>query len=169
MRLKVFTCFSCSANAISWCSGLKCKRRASVLNMYTIPLYHILSSSCVHYAIVISFNPVFVWIALSMVAGSGQVMSASIIRSGTKGQPWICRLFSVKWDTFGRFCNFRTTCSIFVNLSTTPQGGLPASLSTHPLSHLSFLVNTLFHSETESKILIIVLVSNSIAFFTHLP
>jgi len=93
---------------------------------YKFPLYLTHPPSSVHSAMVISCNPVFVQIASNILPGSGSISYAYVISLEIEGRPWAGGLSANKRNCSCRFCGFRTTHSIFLNLSSPRQVGLPA-------------------------------------------
>jgi len=115
---------------ISW-------RRVSLSGMYRFSLYRICPSSSVHSATVISWSPLFVRIGSANFPGRGSITYASAITSEIEGRRWMGRLSANKHKSFGRFSGFRTTCSIFFNLSSPPSGrspGLRVKASSFPFN-----------------------------------
>jgi len=131
------------------------RRNSSLSGTDTLPLYLICPSSSVLSATAISCNPLLIRIASSILPGSRSVSYAIGICSEIAGWPWAGRLSANKHNCSGRFCGFRSTCSIFFNLGPCVQGGLLAFLSNHQPSRLIFLVCEQSSSQKRLKILTI--------------
>jgi len=156
------------ANAVSWCSWHMHQCRASLAGTYRLPLYRICPSSSIHLEIVISWGPQFIWIASIILPSCGSATYASAVWSEMEGWPCAGGLPANTHNCSGRFCSFRTTCSIFFNLSSPPQGGLQASLSKLPLFQLNSQVYELFGSQTGlgTQTIVLASVSNGSIFWT---
>jgi len=116
------------AKDVSWWSWIIHRRKASLSGKYILPLYHIRPFSFIHSAIVTSCIPLCVQIASLIFPGSGSVTYASAIRLKIEGWPWVCGLSANKLHRSGKFGSIIASCSIFLNLSSTPMGRSPRLL-----------------------------------------
>ena len=141
--VKPLPCPRCLANAVSWCCCIMCRRNSSSSSTYKLPLYLTCPSSCIHSAIVISCNPLFIRIASHILPGEGSVLYPFAIRSGIEGRNCTGGLSANKRNCSGRFCGFRTTCSIFPSLASPPSGRSPGLLVKASLAKCNLVTGSL--------------------------
>jgi len=127
-QVKCFVCPRCPANAVSWCSCIMRRRNSSLSGTYKFPIYLIRTLFSMHSAMVISCNWFFVRIASNIRPGRGSDPYTIVIRSEIQGRPWAGGLSADKCNCPSRFCGFRTTWSIFFNLSSPRSGRSPGLL-----------------------------------------
>jgi len=124
----VFARRGCPATAVSWYSCIMRRRNSSLSSTYKLPLYCSRPFPSLHSTTVISCSPLFIRITSSIFPTTGSVWYVFVRRSETEGQPCAGGLSANKRNCSGRFCGFRTTCSILVSLSSPPSGRSPGLL-----------------------------------------